>query len=97
MRVLAVNGFPPTIRGRDLFKSFVATIKSTFAELDVHVDVATRGSRNLGDYLYQLNTEFISTDSLKRFDRLDMVFVTVGECDELSPEKRFDEGNSVQP
>ena len=81
MRVLAVNGFPPTNRGRDLFKSFVATIKSTFSELDVHVDVATRSSRNLGDYLYQLNTQFISTESLKRFDRLDMVFVTVGECD----------------
>lgn len=80
MRVLVVNGFPPTNRGRDLFKSFVATIKSTFAELDVHADVSTRSSKNLGDYLYHLGTEFISTESLKRFDRLDMVFVTVGQA-----------------
>ena len=77
MRVLAVNGFPATIRGRDLFESFVSTIKTTFEELDVHVDVSTRSSKNLRDFLYQLNTEFISTESLKRFDRLDMVFVTV--------------------
>jgi len=79
MRVLIVDGFPPTSQGRQELEDFKVVIKSSLEEpyksfLD-SVAFAVRDKSGLEDFLYDPTTEFTSRAAMGSFRALDLVFV----------------------
>ncbi len=75
MRVLVVNAFGNSAKGRKealIFKQFV---QSTFDNLKLHIHMAFRKPNELGDYIYEEDSQFNNPTSVKLFDRLDFIFI----------------------
>eukprot|EP00746_Dinoflagellata_sp_MGD_P163199 gnl/MRDRNA2_/MRDRNA2_91110_c0_seq1.p1 gnl/MRDRNA2_/MRDRNA2_91110_c0~~gnl/MRDRNA2_/MRDRNA2_91110_c0_seq1.p1 ORF type:complete len:544 (+),score=87.38 gnl/MRDRNA2_/MRDRNA2_91110_c0_seq1:89-1720(+) len=79
MRVLIVDGFPPTSQGRQDLEDFKCAIKSSLegpykSFLD-SIAFAVRDKLGLEDFLYDPTTEFTSRAALGSFRAIDFVFV----------------------
>eukprot|EP00948_MAST-09A_sp_MAST-9A-sp1_P003545 g3545.t1 len=75
MRVLVVDAFPAK-KDQKYATFFYQSIKDSFAKLDVDAHVIFRKYDQLQDYIYELNTKYTEQEALKKFDALDIVFVT---------------------
>ena len=78
MRILIVDAFDQCVLGRKDFRFFVKTVRRAFASADpegsaAHFAVASL--HDLDDYVYEDREDPNNLTKIKRFDRLDYVFI----------------------
>ena len=83
MKILVVNGFTDSAEGKRKFSEFLKAIKTSFEKNKPQIigqpEYVIRDKSNLDDYLFEVNTEFNSTEAQKLFNNIEFVFMT-GEC-----------------
>lgn len=87
MRVLLVDCFTQSKRGRENFSDFKYTIEKAlegpYYKYLTEVALGVRHYRNLGDFIYDIdgtgNGEYNDSNSLKAFQNLDVVFISGDE------------------
>ncbi len=75
MRVLVVDAYGASAKGRAAWKSFLRLVVAACDKQNIHVDMVTARYNGLADYIYQPDSRFVDPLSVTRFDRLDLVFV----------------------
>ena len=88
VRILLVDGYGSSLSARDQWKDFCRVVVSACDLQNIHVDMATCKYNKLHEYIYQPDSAFVDPLSIKRFDRLDMVFIS-GEPTVLPWSPRF--------
>ncbi|CAM9212938.1 unnamed protein product, partial [Discosporangium mesarthrocarpum] len=84
MRVLIVDAFSRSEKGRSAYKAFETRVRSKFKELNIQEEGTTeftlRHFSSLKEFCYDNElTEFSNKAAVKAFDKLDMIFVD-GDC-----------------
>ena len=75
MRILIVDAYNKTAKGRQESTSFKNLVASSFEQLKIHVHVEFKRSNDLGEFLYEEDTKYSDPMGVKKFDRLDMIFI----------------------
>jgi hypothetical protein len=75
MRILVVDAYNKTAKGRQESTSFKNLVASSFEQLKIHVHLQVKRSNDLGEFLYEEDTKYSDPMGVKKFDRLDMIFI----------------------
>lgn len=77
MKVLLVDAFSKSAKGRTQFKQFYETTRQCFerASEGVQPNYVVRSFRNLKDYIYEADTEFMNPRAYRNFDSVDFIIV----------------------
>jgi hypothetical protein len=88
VRILVVDGFGSSSDARDRWKEFCKIVVAACDLQNIHVNMQTCKYNRLHEYIYQPDSAFVDPLSIKRFDRLDLIFVG-GEATILPWSPRF--------
>eukprot|EP00944_MAST-04C_sp_MAST-4C-sp1_P010252 g10252.t1 len=75
MRVLVVNAFGNSSKGKKDALAFKLMVQKAFDALNLHIHIAFRKPDQLADYIFEEDTQFNDPASVKLFDRLDFIFI----------------------
>ena len=88
VRILLVDGYGSSNAARSRWKEFCNIVVAACDLQNIHVNMQTSPYNRLHEYIYQPDSAFVDPLSIKRFDRLDMIFVG-GEATVLPWSPRF--------
>ena len=60
---------------RAAWKAFFRVVVAGFDAQNIHANFSVRRGNKLSDFIYLPDSAFVAPESLKNFDRIDMVFV----------------------
>jgi len=79
MKILIVNGFAKTPKGKDEFNRYLAIIQEIFRTqtdfVDTNFEFMIRGRDDLDEFIYELDSTHLKKNAAKAFDYIDMVFI----------------------
>ena len=75
VRILLIDGYGSSDAARTRWKEFCRGIVAACDLQNIHVNMQTCKYNRLHEYIYQPDSPFVDPLSIKRFDRLDIIFV----------------------